>query len=57
MSDKETSKREMKGLLSACKKLNLTRGQIITYESEDEIIEDGVNITLIPFYKWVLKAN
>jgi len=54
MSDEKTSKREMKGLLSACKKLNLTRGQIITYESEDEIIEDGVSITLIPFYKWVL---
>ena len=57
MSDEETAKREIKGLLTACKKLNLSHGYIITYESEDEILEDGVNIMLIPFYKWALRAN
>ena len=57
MSDKETSKREIKGLLSACKKQNLSNGIIITYNSEDEILEDGVSITLIPFYKWALTKN
>ena len=54
MSDEDTSKREIKGLISACKKLNLSHGLIITYESEDEIVEDGIGITLLPFYKWVL---
>jgi len=57
MSDEETAKREIKGLLTACKKLNLSHGYIITYESEDEILEDGIGITLIPFYKWALQAN
>ena len=57
MSDEETAKREIKGLLTACKKLNLSHGYIITYESEDEILEDGVNIILTPFYKWALRAN
>ena len=57
MSDEETAKREIKGLLTACKNLNLSHGYIITYESEDEILEDGVNIMLTPFYKWALRAN
>ncbi len=57
MTADETSKREIKGLLSACKKLNLFHGSIITYDSEDEIIEDDVIITLTPFYKWVLTQN
>ena len=57
MSDEEASKREIKGLLSACKKLNLSNGCIITYDREDEIIEDEISITLTPFYKWVLTQN
>ncbi len=57
MSDEEASKREIKGLLSACKKLNLSNGYIITYDREDEIIEDEISITLTPFYKWVLTQN
>jgi len=55
ISNEETSKREIKGLLSACKKLNLSHGKIITYESEGKIIEGGVAISLIPFYKWILR--
>jgi len=57
MSEEETRKREIKGLLTVCKKLNLSHGFIITYESEDKILEDGVTITLIPFYKWALGTN
>ena len=57
MSNAETAKREIKGLLTACKKLNLFHGYIITYEREDEIIEDGITITFIPFYKWALRTN
>ena len=57
MSNAETAKREIKGLLTACKKLNLFHGYIITYEREDEIIEDGITITFIPFYKWALSTN
>ena len=57
MSHAETAKREIKGLLTACKKLNLFHGYIITYEREDEIIEDGITITFIPFYKWALRTT
>jgi predicted AAA+ superfamily ATPase len=51
MSDIDTRKREIKGLLNACKYFNLDNGVIITYDSEDEYIEDNIIIKVIPFYK------
>ncbi len=54
MSDKHTRDREVKGLLQACKYFDLTVGTIVTYDDEDEWVEDGVCIKLIPFYKWCL---
>jgi hypothetical protein len=54
ISNIDTRKREIKGLLNACKNFNLDNGIIITYDSEDEYIEDGVKIQIIPFYKWVI---
>jgi len=52
MSDENTKRRKIKGLISACKNFNLTNGVIITYDLEDEIIQDNIKIELIPFYKW-----
>ena len=53
MSNEDTKKRELKGLISACKNFNLNSGVIITYDSEDEFIQDDINIQVIPFYKWI----
>ena len=54
ISNADTKKRELKGLISACKKFHLDRGVIVTYDSEDEFMEEGIMIEVIPFYKWVL---
>ncbi|MFZ9659813.1 MAG: ATP-binding protein, partial [Arcobacteraceae bacterium] len=51
MSFEETKTRELKGLIGACKKFNLSAGVIITYDLEDEFIENDINIRIIPFYK------
>jgi predicted AAA+ superfamily ATPase len=53
MSDDDTKKREIKGLINACQKFNLASGTIITYEYEDEIIENDITIQIIPFFKWI----
>jgi len=53
ISDEDTKNREIKGLLGACKNFNLKNGVIVTYDTEDEIIQDGIKIELTPFYKWV----
>lgn len=55
MSQSETKKREIKGVLSACKAFGLSKGMIITYDEEDETVEDGVVIEVIPLYRWVLE--
>ena len=54
MSDEDTKKRELKGLLDACKEFKLNKGVIITYDTEDEIMQDNIKVSLIPFYKWIL---
>jgi hypothetical protein len=53
MSNHDTKNREIKGLLHACKNFNLTNGVIVTYDTEDEMVQDDIKIELIPFYKWV----
>lgn len=52
MSDENTKNREIKGLIEACKNFNLNNGTIITFDSEDEIIENDIKIKIIPFYKY-----
>ncbi len=57
MSDEDTKEREIKGLVNACKNFKLNSGVIITYDTEDEIIENNIKILLTPFYKWVNKSG
>jgi len=52
MSDADTKARELKGLIEACQNFNLIDATIVTYDSEDEMEQDGVTINVIPFYKW-----
>lgn len=54
MSDEKTKIREIKGLINACKNFDLTFGEIITYDNEDEFLFDGVLIKITPLYKWLL---
>ena len=56
LENEETKKREFKGLLKVCKKFNLNKGYIITYDSEDYIEIDSIKIEIIPFFKWVLSS-
>ncbi len=53
MSSEDTKNREIKGLVNACKNFNLKEGFIITYDTEDEIVQDNIRVNCIPFYKWV----
>ncbi len=54
MSDEDTKNREIKGLVTACKKFKLTNGTIISYDNQDEFLQDGIEISIIPFYKWCI---
>lgn len=52
MKTEETKQREMKGLLKACKATDSKRGIIISYDTEDEMEQQGIKIRMIPAWKW-----
>jgi predicted AAA+ superfamily ATPase len=49
-----TRQREIKGLLAACKRFGLSRGIIITDDEEERLLEDGVQIDVVPGFKFLL---
>ncbi|RLA97353.1 MAG: hypothetical protein DRG32_03725 [Deltaproteobacteria bacterium] len=50
----ENLPREMEGLLEAAAELGLKRGTILTLEEERTVEEKGVEITVVPAWKWLL---
>lgn len=54
LSDAETKRRETEGLVNACKRLDIRRGMIITMADEDEFISEGINITVLPVFKFLI---
>ena len=54
MSSAETRKRELKGVVSACNAFGLRNATVVTYEGEETITHEGIEIELIPFFKWCL---
>lgn len=53
LSDPLTRKREIKGLLAACKKLDLNKGTIISYDEQEEFTTDGVHISVNPLVRFL----
>lgn len=53
----ESKKREFDGILDACKTYNLKEGLILTEDEEREEIIEGINIKIMPIYKWLLVEN
>ena len=54
LSNEDTKKREIRGLLDACKTYDLKEGLILTSDEESELNEDGIKITIMPVRKWLL---
>jgi len=50
-------KREIAGLMDACSALDLTSGIILTYVQEEEREKDGLKISVLPVWKWLLEAD
>ena len=54
MSSDETKKRELKGVVNACNAFGLSKATVVTYESEEIMTHEGIEIELVPFFKWCL---
>ena len=57
MHDEETKRREIRGLLSACRAYGLKEATIVTYDDEDEWTQEEIAIRIVPFYKWALSGE
>lgn len=53
--NKEDSEREIDGLVEACYWLKIKKGIILTYSEENQMTKTGINIQIIPVWKWLLK--
>lgn len=54
LSDEQTRAREIKGLVHCCKKLGLNNGTIISYNTEEQLESDGIQISIIPAWKYFI---
>ncbi|MEA3360223.1 MAG: ATP-binding protein [Thermodesulfobacteriota bacterium] len=50
-------KREIAGLVDACSSLGLNSGIILTYAQEEEREKDGLKISVLPLWKWLLEGD
>jgi predicted AAA+ superfamily ATPase len=51
--DKINNNREVGGVVAACKKYHLAKGSIVTHSQDERIREDGIDIDVIPAWKWL----
>lgn len=56
ISHPDTKSREIMGLLAGAKHLNSQQGIIITLDQEENIEQDGVQIKVLPAWKWLLQS-
>ncbi|MBB6063056.1 hypothetical protein HNP65_001519 [Thermosipho japonicus] len=52
--NEKNKSREIKGILSAAKYLNIDNLNVLTYEQEDTLEIDGKKIKVLPIWKWLL---
>lgn len=56
LTNKDTLEREIRGLKIASEVTGCKDCSIITFDESDEILIDGLNITIIPVWKWLLSS-
>ena len=54
MSDLKTREREIKAIVDASAELPRTKNLILTYDEEDTRVDNGIEITILPVWKWLL---
>lgn len=49
----EVPEREVKGLIKSAKQLNMNSGKLVTWELDDKIVKNGIELTFVPIWKWL----
>jgi len=53
----DNKEREIKGLVEACKKLDMKKGTILTFDEEGQMVGGGVKIEILPVWKYLLRIQ
>ncbi|MBR1594134.1 MAG: ATP-binding protein [Alloprevotella sp.] len=56
IDDLDTYEREVGGLVKFMKAYRQYQGIIVTWETERQIVEDGITIEVVPVWKWLLQS-
>ncbi len=54
--NQSNEKREIEGLINACKHFNLKNGTIITYSEEYKLKKEGIKVNIIPASNWIIDS-
>lgn len=54
IADAQTRSRELRGLTECCKKFRLPHGLIITLDGSETLEHEGIAVTVMPLYRWLL---
>jgi len=54
LSNNDTAKREIQGLIEACKYFKVNKGYIITFDEKQDFTQEGIDISIIPAYEFLL---
>lgn len=57
LADEKTKKRELRGIVDACKEFRLKKGIIITSSASEEFEVEKIKIHAVPLYLWLLKED
>lgn len=57
LSNNDTAKREIQGLIEACKYFKVNKGYIITFDEKQDFTQEGIDISVIPAYEFLLNQN
>ncbi|MCD6423455.1 MAG: hypothetical protein J7L42_05000 [Elusimicrobia bacterium] len=49
--------REIEGLIECCKRLKQKKGMLLTEGQEEQIVREGINIAVLPVWKWLLRSE
>jgi predicted AAA+ superfamily ATPase len=55
LSDSKTRNRELRGLMACCNEFGLRHGTIITLNGSEEFEQNGIAVTVLPLYRWLLQ--
>lgn len=57
LKDEKTKKREIRGLVEACKEFGLKSGIIITPDILEELVVDTIKLRSVPLSDWLLSND